>query len=61
MLVQNPINFGLFKSLYKMEIKLAPPALQFPGAKFFSHVKFLHVNNMWDFSLFIEREISDKN
>ena len=33
--------------------------------KSFSHVKsenlkFLHVNKMWDFSLFIEQDISDK-
>ena len=33
--------------------------------KFFFHVKsenmkFLHVNNMWDFSLFIEKGIGDK-
>ena len=39
--------------------------LPFPGAKFFSHVKsehikFLHVKNIWDLSLFIEHDISLK-
>ena len=24
------------------------------------NIKFLHVNNMWDFSLFIEKDTSDK-
>ena len=34
----------------------------FPGAKkfFFSNIKVLHVNNMGDFSLFVEQDISDK-
>ena len=43
------------------------PALphHFLKQKLFSHVKledikFLHVNNTWDFSLFIEQGISDK-
>ena len=25
------------------------------------NIKFLHVNNKWDFSLFIEQDVSDKN
>ena len=40
-----------------------PPPPHFLELNFFSHVKsekFLHVNNMWDFSLFIEQDISDK-
>ena len=41
-----------------------PPA-PFPGAKILFHVKlenikFLHVNNMWDHSLLIEQDLSDK-
>ena len=36
----------------------------FPGANFFFHLnwktKFLHENNMQDFSLFIEQGMSDK-
>ena len=39
------------------------PAPHFLELNVFSHVKsemFLHVNNMWDFSLFIEQDISDK-
>ena len=39
------------------------PPPHFLELNVFSHVKsekFLHVNNMWDFSLFIEQDISDK-
>ena len=49
----------LFRAVEKGE----PP---FPGAKkIFFHVKSenikcLHVDNIWDFSLFIEEDISDK-
>ena len=25
------------------------------------NIKFFHVNNMWDFSLFVEQDITDKN
>ena len=43
----------------------APSPPPFLGTIFFFHVKsenakLLHVNNMWDFSLCIEQEISDK-
>ena len=41
------------------------PSSPFTGASFFFHVKlenikFLDVNNIWDFRLFIEQDISDK-
>ena len=49
---------------------LPPPPLPppYPGAKFLStlnrkhqiFVKLLHVNNLWDLSLFIEQDLSDK-
>ena len=37
----------------------------FPWAKFFfrvklENIKFLHVNNMWVFTLFIEKDMSEK-
>ena len=43
----------------------SPPSHHFLQQKFFSHfksenLKFLHVNSMWDFSFFIEQDISDK-
>ena len=52
------------KCTYKLRETGGQPA-PFPGAKFFSHVKsehikFLHVKNIWDLSLFIEQDISDK-
>ena len=42
-----------------------PPPHQFQEQKFFLHVKtentkFLHVNNICDFSLFIKQDINDK-
>ena len=42
-----------------------PPPRHFVEQKFSFHaksenIKLLHVNNMWDFSLFIEQDISDK-
>ena len=42
---------------------LPPLPHHFLELNFLSHVKsekFLHVNNMWDFSLFIKQDISDK-
>ena len=41
------------------------PFPPFPGAKFLFHVKsenrkFLHVKNIWNLSLFVEQDISDK-
>ena len=39
-----------------------PPA-PFPHLFFdvkMENIKFLHVNNIWDFSLFVEEDISDK-
>ena len=41
------------------------PSSPFTGARFFFHVKlenikFLDVNNIWDFRLFIEQDISNK-
>ena len=39
-----------------------PPA-PFPHLFFYvklENIKFLHVNNIWDFSLFVEEDISDK-
>ena len=42
-----------------------PPPHHFQDQKIFFHVKlgnikFLHVSNMWDYSLFIEQDLSDK-
>ena len=48
---------------------MPPLPQQFPGAKTFFprsiekckiFLKLLHVNNMWDFSLFIEQDVIDK-
>ena len=50
----------------KAQTPLQPHPPSFPGAKkkcFFvklENITFLHVNNMIDFSLFIEQDISDK-
>ena len=46
-------------------ISTAPHPAPFPGAKLFFYVKLgnikvLHVNNMRDYSLFIEQDLSDK-
>ena len=42
-----------------------PPPHHIQDQKIFFHVKlgnikFLHVSNMWDYSLFIEQDLSDK-
>ena len=64
------VSMSMPKSVFYVYVYVydtpAPPSPPFNGAKFFFHVKsenikYLHVNNMWDFSLFFEQDISDKN
>ena len=56
-------RFSLRGQLHRPEDTSPPP---FPGTNFFfprkigKHKQFLHVNNMWDYSLFIEQDLSDK-